>query len=203
MKTPLPFSVFKRANRPSYLVAFKMDEYRFYRFVSGGIDVLISIYETMDQAFEAECENYLNIYTKIINDYLSDDELKGTQKLDFDEAKVAIIKERNKIIELYREKEIITEYYEKAVADITSIEPQRNISNYEEHYFMQILKNDAKYTFEVMKKAIEKGLVEYTSNNYFNFKCDKGCVGLFFAKTGFTDKLLSLGCNLRRMESCL
>lgn len=163
-----------------------MNEYRFYRFVSGGIDGLIKIYETMDHAFEAERENHLNIYTKIINDYLSEDELGETQKLDFDMARIEIIEERSKIAELCRDKRIITEYYEKSVADIMNIESPIDISNYEEHYFMQTLKHDAKQAFEVMKKAIQKGLVEY-KDNYFNFKCNKGCVGLIFAETGYTD----------------
>jgi hypothetical protein len=98
-----------------------MEKHRFYRFISGGIDELISIYDkTMDQAFEADRENYLNIHTKIINAYLSEEKSEKTQKLDFDLAKVAINDERSKIAELCREERTITEYYEKALADIAS-----------------------------------------------------------------------------------
>lgn len=100
-----------------------MNKHRFYRFVSGGIDELIDIYDkTMDRAFETDRENYLNIYEKIIKEYLLQDELEGMQKLDPDMAKVAINDERSKVAELCRVEKMITEHYEKAVADIASIQ---------------------------------------------------------------------------------
>ena len=100
-----------------------MNKHRFYRFVSGGIDELISIYDkSMDRSFEKDRKNYLNIYEKIIKEYLLADELAGTQKLDADMAKVAINDERSKVAELCRIEKTITEHYEKAVADIANIQ---------------------------------------------------------------------------------
>jgi hypothetical protein len=100
-----------------------MNKHRFYRFVSGGIDELISIYDkSMDRSFEKDRKNYLNIYEKIINEYLLADELEGTQKLDADMAKVAINDERSKVEKLCRIEKSITEYYEKAVDDIANIQ---------------------------------------------------------------------------------
>jgi len=100
-----------------------MNKHRFYRFVSGGIDELINIYDkSQDRSFETDRENYLNIYEKIIKKYLSEDESEGIKKLDADMAKVAINDERSKVAELCRMQKIITEHYEKAVADIANMQ---------------------------------------------------------------------------------
>ena len=100
-----------------------MEKHRFYRFVSGGIDELINIYDkTMDQAFEADRKNYSNILARIINDFLSEEESEKTQKLDINSAKIAINEEISQIAGLCREERNITEYYEKAVADIADIQ---------------------------------------------------------------------------------
>ena len=108
-----------------------MEKHRFYRFVSGGIDELINIYDkTMDQAFEADRKNYLNIHTKIINGYLSEEKLDKTQKLDINSAKIAINEERSQIAGLCREERNITEHYEKAVADIADM--QRTAEKHQE-----------------------------------------------------------------------
>jgi hypothetical protein len=167
-----------------------MEESGFYRFVSGGIDELISIYDkTVYNKIESEREYYENIYSKIIEDFLSDtkkqaDEQGVSGKLDFDHARRAIIEERDKIAEICNTQRDIKEQYEKFVREIANIET--DISNYEKHYFMIILKMDSNQAFKVMKTAIQKGLVEF-KDNYFNFKCDKGCVGLIFAEAGYTD----------------
>jgi hypothetical protein len=52
---------------------------------------------------------------------------------------------------------------------------------------MQILKHEAKPTYEYLKKAIDIKLVEYTATGYFNFLCDRGCVGYFFGTAGYND----------------
>lgn len=57
---------------------------------------------------------------------------------------------------------------------------------YKSHYFMVSLKNDAKNAYDAMEKAIKSGLVNF-KNDYFDFICDKGCVGLFFREGGFTE----------------
>ena len=100
-----------------------MNKHRFYRFVSGGIDELISIYDkSMDPAFRANSKNYINIYTKIINDYVSEEKLGKTQKLDFDLAMATLNEEISKVVELCRTEKMITVHYEKALADIASIQ---------------------------------------------------------------------------------
>ena len=58
--------------------------------------------------------------------------------------------------------------------------------NYENNFFMILLKNTAQTAYKRLKKALVIKLVVY-ENGYFNFKCAKGCVGLFFSEAGFTD----------------
>jgi hypothetical protein len=100
-----------------------MKKHRFYRFVSGGIDELINIYDkAMDEAFEADRETYINICTKIVNKYLSEEKSGKSQKTDFDLARIAINEERSKVAKLCREERMITEEYEKAVIDIANIQ---------------------------------------------------------------------------------
>jgi len=57
--------------------------------------------------------------------------------------------------------------------------------NYLNHTFMKILKDESPPTYDAMRKAIAIRLVVY-ENGIFNFKCAKGCVGLFFHTAGFT-----------------
>jgi hypothetical protein len=95
----------------------------FFEVVLVGIDGLISIHDrTINQSFEPELENYLNIYNKIIKDFISKKISDKTQKMDFDLAMVTINKERSEIAEICREERIITEAYEKAVVDIANIQ---------------------------------------------------------------------------------
>jgi len=114
-----------------------MEKHKFYRFVSDGIDGLISIYETMEQASGAEHKNYLNIFTKIINDYLAEDFGK-TQKINIDLARIAINEERSKIADLCQIKNRITESYEKAVLEIASL--QKTLANQHEPELIPIEK---------------------------------------------------------------
>jgi hypothetical protein len=58
---------------------------------------------------------------------------------------------------------------------------------WEIHYMARLWENEYKPLFEVMGKAIEAGLVEYTNDRMFNFKCTAGCVGLFFKEAGYTE----------------
>jgi hypothetical protein len=66
-------------------------------------------------------------------------------------------------------------------------EPTRNKQSWKDHYMAQLWKNDYKSLFEAMDKAIKAGIVEYTNNGIFNFRCDAGCVGLFFKEAGYTE----------------
>ena len=54
------------------------------------------------------------------------------------------------------------------------------------HYFMQIMKNDFPLAYEAMKNGIATGIIDF-KNNLFNFRCDKGCVGIIFNEAGYTD----------------
>jgi hypothetical protein len=52
-------------------------------------------------------------------------------------------------------------------------------------YFMQIMKNEYPKAFTAIKKGMAEGIIEF-KNKLLNFKCDKGCVGLVFNESGFT-----------------
>ena len=54
-------------------------------------------------------------------------------------------------------------------------------------YIMARLKNEATLAYKALCKAIDNGLVELTDKKLLNFKCSKGCVGLFFKRGFFTD----------------
>jgi len=170
----------------------KIKENEFYTIIPGGIKELISIHDKiMNRMSELERKENESIYRNIIKDFLEEKTSKNTngqttKALDFDLVRTAIYQERDEIANLCQEKRMVDEYYKKYVAQIQGTPPKTTAPDIEQHYFLQILKNDAKQAFEVMKNAIQKGLVEY-KDNYFNFKCDKGCVGLFFAEAGYTD----------------
>ena len=100
-----------------------------------------------------------------------------------------IWQEVHHIQSLCRENREITEYYEKYVLEIKSIfdtQPPK-IPALEDHYLMQILKHEARPTYEYLKKAINIKLVEYTATGCFDFLCDRGCVGYFFGTAGYSD----------------
>jgi hypothetical protein len=59
-------------------------------------------------------------------------------------------------------------------------------NDWENHYFMQIMKNDFPLAYTAVKKGLAIGLIEF-KNNLFNFKCVAGCVGLIFSEAGYTE----------------
>jgi len=62
-------------------------------------------------------------------------------------------------------------------------ESKFNSSLPDNHVFMKMLKDEYPNAYTVVKIGIEAGIIEF-KNSYFNFKCDKGCVGLIFYKAG-------------------
>jgi len=54
-----------------------------------------------------------------------------------------------------------------------------NSSLPDNHVLMKILKHEYPNAYTAVKNGIEAGIIEF-KNSYFNFKCDKGCVGLIF-----------------------
>jgi len=92
-----------------------------------------------------------------------------------------------------RENRETKELYEKYKAEIEGKQDQKEIKadqlndlDYEKNIFIQMLKEQSLPTYRAMKKAIETELVEY-NDKYFNFRCSKGSVGLFFGKTGYNN----------------
>jgi hypothetical protein len=51
---------------------------------------------------------------------------------------------------------------------------------------MQRLKAESPITHKAMCKALEDEFITF-DQDCFNFHCDRGCVGLFFKKGGFTE----------------
>jgi len=60
------------------------------------------------------------------------------------------------------------------------------LDNYENHFFMILLKNIAPFAYQAMKKALSINFVVY-ENGLFNFKCAIGWVGKFFREAGYTE----------------
>ena len=95
-----------------------------------------------------------------------------------------------KMIKKYRDKErrlkILLEATTMKVAPAQGQEGINSINDMENHYFMQILKNDYPEAHTAVKNGIKAGIIDFKDNR-FNFKCDRGCVGLVFSETGYTD----------------
>jgi len=56
----------------------------------------------------------------------------------------------------------------------------------DDNYFLKMLKNEYPTAYTAVKNGITAGIIEY-KNTRFNFKCDKGCVGLVFSEAGCTE----------------
>jgi len=176
----------------------EFDAHPFYVYgAMGSLDEYIKVCEkSINSPTITEKEIYAKILEGLIRKVQAfaekTDNLKYLQSYD-DTAK-CVYRQTEKIWKLSRKNEESKKAYEKYRAEIEGVHTVNknqqigdlSQSNYQNNFFMQILKNDAKQAFECMKKAIQNGLVEY-KNNYFNFKCDKGCVGLFFSEAGYTD----------------
>jgi hypothetical protein len=67
-----------------------------------------------------------------------------------------------------------------------SAEPQALGVDEDNHYFMRILKAEHPIAYSAVRNGRAAGIIEY-KDGYFNFKCDKGCVGLIFNKAGYTE----------------
>ena len=56
----------------------------------------------------------------------------------------------------------------------------------DEQFFMQNMKNNHLSAYTAMKNGLLAGIVEL-KDSYFNFKCNKGCVGYVFNEAGYTE----------------
>ncbi|MCL2273181.1 MAG: hypothetical protein FWC19_10315 [Treponema sp.] len=71
--------------------------------------------------------------------------------------------------------------------------PEKNntpeITTYEEKInngFLQYLENFYPHAYSAVINGIRSGIIQY-KNTFFNFKCDKGCVGLIFHEAGCSE----------------
>jgi uncharacterized FlaG/YvyC family protein len=182
-----------------------LDKNKLYEYVRYTADELIDIYD----------KEQTTIIEEIIESYIFDLEHKAHARRnkfifsgepvpdeyrygqpafsesDRNQARFVVCRERDEIAELCQENREIAEYYKKYKLEIINIfdtQTQKvKIPAIEDHYLMQILKHEAIQTYKYMKKAIEIKLVQYTDAGYFNFLCDRGCVGYFFSTAGYTD----------------
>ena len=174
-----------------------MEKHRFYEDIHYTMDDLIGIYDkSINSIAELERKEYEERLERKIGDILSEkiiniQHYEMITEKDFEQCRDLIYKDRGEVAQLCQENRKIKEYYETYAIKIKNIytkQPQQeNIPKMEEHYLMQILKHEAKPAYEYLKKAIKIQLVQYTAMGYFNFLCDKGCVGYFFLKAGYTD----------------
>jgi len=129
-----------------------------------------------------------NKIQKVIDEYTA---VCGKNELESESCIVGVYKEVYEIQNLCRENQETKELYEKYRAEIEGRQDLKEIKadqlndiDYERNIFIQMLKEHSPPTYRAMKKAIETELVEY-NDKYFNFRCSKGSVGLFFGKTGY------------------
>jgi len=127
---------------------------------------------------------------RVINKYTAEckkNELKSKDCI------IDVYSEVHQIQNWCRENRETKELYEKYKAEIEGKQDLKEIKadqindlDYERNIFIQMLKEQSLSTYRAMKKAIETELVEY-NDKYFNFRCSKGSVGLFFGKTGYNN----------------
>jgi len=181
-----------------------MGKSRFFEDIRYSKEELINVYDkSMNSTSELERNEYEQRFKVKIEDIifeatsrLQPDDYKEITGRDFELFRDSIYQERNEIARLCQENRKTTEDYLKCRVEIGSLEnltskqsEQQGNSDYEKNIFIQILKKDSPKTYKAMKKAIESELVEYT-DKYFNFRCSKGSVGLFFGKTECKDRKL-------------
>jgi hypothetical protein len=176
-----------------------LEKQKYYEDIRYTKDEMVSLYDkSINSPTELERKEYderLQVKIKEISfeklSMIQPDEYETITDRDFELIRDSIYQERAEIAKLCQENREITEYSEKyrlEIINISNTQTQKvKIPAMEEHYFMQILKYESKPTYEYMKKAIKIKLVQYTDNGYFNFLCDRGCVGLFFSTAGYTD----------------
>jgi hypothetical protein len=128
---------------------------------------------------------YNNVIQKVIEKVETAYKENG---LESEDAVRDVYQEVHQIQNWCRENRELEKWYEKCKADIEALPEMaaQNVQEFEQHYFIQTLQKNAPQAYEVVKRLIDAKIVEYT-NDYFNFKCAKGCVGLFFANSGYTD----------------
>jgi len=58
---------------------------------------------------------------------------------------------------------------------------------WKKHYLAQSWKENNITLYHVMERAYDAKIFRYDDDGFFNFNCDKGCVGLIFSEAGYTD----------------
>jgi hypothetical protein len=73
-------------------------------------------------------------------------------------------------------------------SNLTPCKPLENPreTEIEKHYLMRWAEQEYPILYQAMKKAIEAKFI-VLNNNFLDFKCDRGCVGLFFREGGNTE----------------
>ena len=66
------------------------------------------------------------------------------------------------------------------------ITQEKALQDMDNHYLMITLKTDYPHAYSAVKNGIAAGIIEF-KGNHFNFKCDKGCVGIIFSEAGCTN----------------
>jgi hypothetical protein len=74
----------------------------------------------------------------------------------------------------------------KILSQINKQQDSDNSTDVDNHFLMQMFKKNFPNTYIAMKNGIRAGVIEY-KDKIFNFKCDRGCVGLVFSESGCTD----------------
>jgi hypothetical protein len=168
-----------------------LEKHKYYEDIRYTKDELLSMYDkSINSPAESERLEYDERLKEKIKEIsferqsmIQPDEYETITERDFELLRDSIFQERTSIAKLCQENRDIAEYYEKYRLEIINIfdtQPQKaKIPAMEDHYFMQILKHEAIQTHKYMMKAIEIKLAQYTGAGYFNFLCDRGCVGYF------------------------
>jgi hypothetical protein len=131
-------------------------------------------------------------------------EIKG-EKLEsyLDKVVEAIQKEEDKREEEIKYLEKIPEYVGPPEEHADSGDQGQNddkAAKAKKHYLMQRLESESPITYKAMCKALGDGFIKF-DQDYFDFHCDRGCVGLFFKEGGFTEYKTIRECILIKGES--
>jgi hypothetical protein len=175
-----------------------LEKHGYYEDIRYTKDELITVYDkSINSPSELERKEYEKRLEGKIKDILVErtarlepDECEMITERDYERFKDFIFQDRSEIAELCQENREIAECYKKYRVEIIKKDiqiPKTKIPSVDDHYLMQILKAEAKQAYKYMKRAIEIKLVQYTADGFFNFSCDRGCVGLFFSTAKYTD----------------
>jgi hypothetical protein len=147
---------------------------------------------------EPTVSNYHRLYTyclensqsyMFLNCYNLTHGLRTQEDFSFDTELKYYQDEKKKLDDLFQEFAGKTERQDNKLEKILNyletlcLEKEKTV---DDQPLMQFLKSEYRTAYTAVKIGIARGIIEFTDDNKFDFKCNRGCVGLFFNEAGCT-----------------